>query len=81
MKQIIKGRKNIYMQPAALKTLRKTMPNMAGWSDKIFQGGTKMFNTIAENFYSRIKFSGGQFFSWQVSEAVQFIEIKPFNYD
>ena len=62
MKQIINGRKNIYMQPAALKTPRKTMPNMAGWADKIFQGRTKIFNTIAEKFYPRIKIIGGTIF-------------------
>ena len=60
MKQIINGRKNIYMQPVALKTPRKTKPNMAGWADKIFQGRTKIFNTIAENFYPS---SGRQLFS------------------
>ena len=42
------------MQPAALKTPSKTMPNMAGRADKIFQGSTKIFNTIAfraDNFF------------------------------
>ena len=62
MKQIINGRKNIYMQPAALKTPRKTIPNMAGWADKIFQGRTKIFNTIAEKFYPRIKIFGRTIF-------------------
>ena len=50
------------MQSAALKTLRKTIPNMAGWADKIFQGRTKIFNTITENFYPRIKFFGRTIF-------------------
>ena len=50
------------MQPAALKTPRKTMPNMAGWADKIFQGRTKIFNTIAEKFYPRIKIFGRTIF-------------------
>ena len=62
IKQIINGRKNIYMQPAALKMPRKTMPNMAGWADKFFQGRTKIFSTIAENFYPRIKFFGRTIF-------------------
>jgi len=49
------------MQPVALKMPRKTMPNMAGWADKIFQGRTKIFNTIAENFYP--SFRADNFFS------------------
>ena len=50
------------MQPAALKTPRKTLPNMAGWADKNFQGRTKIFNKIAENFYPRIKNFGRTIF-------------------
>jgi len=49
------------MQPVALKTPKKTMPNMAGWVDKIFQGRTKIFNTITENFYDK-NFQADNFF-------------------
>ena len=42
--------KNINMQPPVLKTLRKRYQ-----TDKNFQGRTKIFNTIAEKFYARIK--------------------------
>ena len=38
------------------------MPNMAGWADKIFQGGTKIFITIAEKFYPKIKIFGRTIF-------------------
>ena len=47
------------MHPAALKTLKKTLPDMA---DKNFQGRTKIFSTIVENFYPRIKIFGGTIF-------------------
>ena len=47
--------------------------------DKNFRGRTKMFSTIAENIYHRIKFSGGQFFldipSKIKSQDAGFIEI------
>ena len=42
---------------------RKTLQTWPGQADKNFQGRTKIFSTVAENFYPRIKFSGGQFFS------------------
>ena len=44
------------MQPAALKTPRKTLSDMVWLGGQNFQGRTKNFNTIAENW---IKFSGG----------------------
>ena len=68
MKQIIKHAvakavgKNIHMQPVALKMLRKYCQTWFGQADKIFQGRTKIFNTIAEKFYPRIKIFGGTIF-------------------
>ena len=47
------------MQPVALKTPRKMLPDM------VWPGGqqfSKNFNTIAEDFYPGIKIFGGQFF-------------------
>jgi len=50
------------------------MPNMAGWADKIFQGRTKIFNTIAENFYPRTIF----FFTGQLLPLTLKIYVKQF---
>ena len=57
------SRKTIYIQPVALKTLMKPLPDMVWPGGQKFQGRTKIFNTVAENFYPGIiKFSGGQGF-------------------
>ena len=53
---------NIDMQPAALKMLRKCCQTWPDQADKNFQGRTKVFNIIAENFCSRIKIFGGTIF-------------------
>ena len=54
--------KNIYIQPKALKMLRKLFQTWPGWADKNFQGGTNFFSTIVEKFYPRIKIFGGDNF-------------------
>ena len=52
-----------YIQPEALKTPRKMLQTWPGWADKNFQGGTKIFSTIVEKFYPKIKiFRGAIFF-------------------
>ena len=51
------------MQPAALKMLKKTLPDMVWLGRQKFQGRTIFLNTIAENFYPRIKIFGGTIFS------------------
>ena len=50
------------MEPAALKTPWKMLPDMAWPGGQKFSGRTKTFNTIAEKFYPRIKIFGGTFF-------------------
>jgi len=44
------------------KHWEKCFQTWPGQADKSFQGRTKIFNTIAEKFYPRIKIFGGQFF-------------------
>ena len=46
----------------ALKILRKRCQTWPGQADKNFQGRTKIFNIIAENFCPRIKIFGGTIF-------------------
>ena len=42
---------------------KENASDMPGWADKNFQDRTKIFSTIVEKFYPRIKIFGGQFFS------------------
>ena len=64
MKQFIaKTCKTVGKALSALKMPRKTLQTWPGQADKNFQGRTKNFNTIAENFYPRIKIFGGTVFS------------------
>ena len=56
------------MQPAALKMPRKHCQTWPGQVDKHFQGRTKIFNIIAENFCPRIKSFGGDNFFLDSSE-------------
>ena len=50
------------MQPTALKMQRKMLSDISGQADKNFQGRTKIFNTVAEKFYPRIKIFEGTIF-------------------
>ena len=55
-----------YKQPAELKMPKETLSGMVWPGGQKFQGRTKIFNTIAEKFYPRIKiFKGTIFFLTQ----------------
>ena len=51
---------------------RKMLQTWPGQADKNFQGRTKIFSTVAENFYPRIKIFGGKFFLDRPLEFVKF---------
>jgi len=58
------------MQPAALKIPQKMLPDMA---DKNFQGRTKIFNAITENFYPNKKIFRGTIFFLTSHTSKKFI--------
>ena len=50
------------MHPTALKMQRKTLSDMVWPGGQKFQGRTKIFNTVAEKFYPRMKIFEGTIF-------------------